>query len=60
MPKARGRRRGEEADQSLQLSIVPGGERQILEKLRSIDVNTLTPIECMTQLCELTALAKKE
>ena len=60
MPKARGRRRGKEADQSLQLSIVPGGERQILEKLRSIDVNTLTPIECMTQLCELTALAKKE
>ena len=60
MPKGRGQRRAPEPDQSLQLSIVPGRESEIMERLRNLDVNTLTPIECMTQLYELTSLAKKE
>ncbi len=60
MPKAKGRRRAEEEPDALQLAILPGRESEILERLRALDVNTLTPIECMTQLFELTTLAKKE
>ena len=38
----------------------PSAEREIMDRLRERDVKTLTPIECMTQLFELTTLAKKD
>lgn len=42
-----------EPDDMLQLSFSSGGKEQIIEKLKNIDVNTLTPIEAMTALFEL-------
>ena len=52
-----GKKQEEEAPQ---LALVPSAEREIMDRLRELDVNTLTPIECMTQLFELTTLAKKD
>jgi DNA mismatch repair protein MutS len=43
----------EEPDDMLQLSFSSGEKEQIIEKLKNIDVNTLTPIEAMTVLFEL-------
>lgn len=43
----------EEQDDMLQLSFTSGEKEQIIEKLKNIDVNTLTPIEAMTVLFEL-------
>ncbi len=43
----------EEPDDVLQLSFSSGEKEQIIEKLKNIDVNTLTPIEAMTVLFEL-------
>ncbi len=43
----------EEADDEMQLSFTSGSTASIIEKLRKIDVNTLTPIEAMTVLFEL-------
>ena len=43
----------EETEDTLQLSFSSGEKEQIIEKLKSIDVNTLTPIEAMTVLFEL-------
>ena len=47
-------------EEAPQLALVPSAEREIMDRLRELDVNTLTPIECMTQLFELTTLAKKD
>ena len=57
-PAQRGRKKQEE--EAPQLALVPSAEREIMDRLRELDVNTLTPIECMTQLFELTTLAKKD
>ncbi len=43
----------EEPEDMLQLSFSSGEKEQIIEKLKNIDVNTLTPIEAMTVLFEL-------
>ncbi len=43
----------EDNEDLLQLSFSSGGKEQIIEKLKNIDVNTLTPIEAMTTLFEL-------
>ncbi len=43
----------EESEDMLQLSFSSGEKEQIIEKLKNIDVNTLTPIEAMTTLFEL-------
>ncbi len=43
----------EEYEDTLQLSFASGEKEQIIEKLKNIDVNTLTPIEAMTILFEL-------
>ncbi len=40
-------------EESLQLSFTSSGKDAIIEKLKNIDVNTLTPIEAMTVLFEL-------
>ena len=42
-----------EQDDEMQLSFTSGGTASIVERLRNIDVNTLTPIEAMTVLFEL-------
>lgn len=42
-----------EDDEPLQLSFLSGEKEQIIDKLKNIDVNTLTPIEAMTVLFEL-------
>ncbi len=46
-------KKDEEPDDTLQLSFSSGEKEQIIEKLKNIDVNTLTPIEAMTVLFEL-------
>ncbi len=46
-------------DTAVQL-VLSSSDSQIVSKLRNIDVNTLTPIECMTLLFELSKLAKEE
>lgn len=46
------------ADDSMQLSLMPSEESEVMEKLKKLDVNTLTPIECMNELFELSRLAK--
>ncbi len=43
-----------------QLMLTPPGEAKALERLRTLDVNTLTPIECMNQLAELVKMVKGE
>ena len=42
-----------EEEDALQLSFTSNGKDAIIEKLKNIDVNTLTPIEAMTVLFEL-------
>ena len=42
-----------------QISFTPAAKHAVLEKLEQIDVNTLTPIECMQTLFELSQLAKQ-
>ena len=56
MPKRLLRRETEE--DGAQISLTPPNETEILEKLKTLDVNTLTPIECMNELFELCRLAK--
>ena len=56
---AGGRKRKAAEEASMQTLLVPAGEREALEKLRGLDVNTLTPIECMNTLFELSKLAKQ-
>ncbi len=45
--------RKEEFEDDIQLSFSSGEKEQIIEKLKNVDVNTLTPIEAMTVLFEL-------
>ncbi|MFU0833731.1 MAG: DNA mismatch repair protein MutS [Oscillospiraceae bacterium] len=55
------KRRGGESESEqppMQIALTPPNQTQILDKLAKIDVNTLTPIECMNTLFELTRLAK--
>ena len=40
-------------EESMQLSLMPSSDGMIEQKLRSVDVNTLTPIEAMNLLYEL-------
>ncbi len=47
-----------EEEEDLQLSFTSGGKESIIEKIKTIDVNTLTPIEAMTVLYELQKDAK--
>ena len=56
MPKSRGRKKTDEQE-PMQISLTPPGEKEALERLRTMDVNTLTPIECMNTLFELCKLA---
>lgn len=46
-------------DEPMQIALTPPNETEVIEKLRTLDVNTLTPIECMNTLFELCSLAKK-
>ena len=45
-----------EEEESLQISLEPSAESQIVERLKRVDVNTLTPIEALNTLFELTKL----
>ncbi len=56
MPKRRGHK--EKTQEDLQLVITPPNETEIMDRLKKLDVNTLTPIECMNTLFELATLAK--
>ena len=49
----------EEPEENLQLSLIPDSSNEIVEKLKEIDINTLTPIEAMSKLYELIKLADK-
>ncbi|HIW74001.1 MAG TPA: DNA mismatch repair protein MutS [Firmicutes bacterium] len=40
-----------------QLSLLPAGDSEVVRRLKELDVNTLTPIEAMQTLYELTKLA---
>ncbi len=46
-------------EEPVQLTLTPPNETEIMEKLRALDVDTLTPIECMNTLFELCKLAGK-
>lgn len=56
-PKGTAKKQLEE--EPAQLSLVPQQESKVLERLRTVDVNTLTPIECMNVLFELSRLAQE-
>ncbi len=47
-----------EQEETGQLALTPPNETEVMEKLKSLDVNTLTPIECMNTLFELCKLAR--
>ena len=46
-------------EEPVQLTLTPPNETEIMGKLRTLDVDTLTPIECMNTLFELCKLAGK-
>lgn len=46
-------------EEPAQLTLTPPNETEIMGKLRTLDVDTLTPIECMNTLFELCKLAGK-
>ena len=48
---------GDEAD--MQMTFELHGAKQLLEELKLLDVNTLTPIECMTALNDFVKKAKE-
>ena len=56
-PQKRGRKT--EAADTAQLMLVPSGASKVMEKLHGLDVNTLTPIECMNRLFELVKFAQE-
>ena len=56
-PKKQGRRA--DSAETTQLVLTPSGGTKALDALRSLDVNTLTPIECMNRLFELVKLANE-
>ena len=47
-----------EPQEEQQLMLTPPNETEIMDRLKEMDVNTLTPIECMNALFELSRLAK--
>ncbi len=47
------------AEESMQLSLMPSSDGMIEKKLRSVDVNTLTPIEAMNILYELKSMVEE-
>lgn len=49
----------EEEPLSFQMSFAGGKQEEIVEELKTMDVNTLTPIEAMQKLYELSAKAKE-
>lgn len=57
MPQKRGRK-AEEEQEDMQLALTPPNEIELMKRLKELDVNTLTPIECMNTLFELTKLAQ--
>ena len=57
-PVSRGKKRKTE-EASMQTLLIPAGEKEVMKRLRGLDVNTLTPIECMNTLFELSKLAKQ-
>lgn len=59
MPKKRSRRNTQTEQEEMQLSITPPNEAEVMDRLKNLDVNTLTPIECMNTLFELATLAKE-
>ena len=48
-----------EADDDMQVSFGSTAESEIIDELKSLDVNTLTPIEAMSKLYEISAKAKQ-
>lgn len=50
-------RHNDAAEQDMQISFGSSNEKDIIEKLKSIDVNTLTPIEAMSVLYDLSKQA---
>ena len=46
-------------DEEPQISFTDTGAKQLVEKLQNMDINTLTPIEAMTTLFELSKQAKQ-
>ena len=57
-PAKRAGARKKAEEEPMQLALTPPNETKIMERLRALDVNTLTPIECMNTLFELSRLAK--
>lgn len=55
-PKSRAKHTEENDD--FQIALTPPNESEVLDQLRKLDVNTLTPIECMNTLFELCKLAQ--
>lgn len=55
-PKGRAKR--SEGEDDFQIALTPPNESKVLDQLRKLDVNTLTPIECMNTLFELCKLAQ--
>lgn len=47
-----------EEETPLQMTLTPPGETEAMKRLRQIDVNTLTPIECMNELFALAKMVK--
>jgi DNA mismatch repair protein MutS len=58
LPASEKKKAQTKADDSMQLSLMPSEESKVMDKLKKLDVNTLTPIECMNELFELSRLAK--
>ncbi|MVB10673.1 DNA mismatch repair protein MutS [Caprobacter fermentans] len=59
VPQQKGNvKKSEDPEDDMQLALIPPNQTEILDKLGGLDVNTLTPIECMNTLFELTKLAK--
>lgn len=48
-----------EADDDMQVSFGSTAESEIIDELKALDVNTLTPIEAMSKLYEISAKAKQ-
>lgn len=52
------RKKQDDEPEELQLALTPPNVTEVMERLKKLDVNTLTPIECMNTLFELSTLAK--
>ena len=48
-----------ETDDDMQVSFGSTAESEIIDELKALDVNTLTPIEAMSKLYEISAKAKQ-